>query len=214
VANWLSRPLAHHEFLNLRTYVRHGDERGIFFLAEWIPNRLATLLGPWLYGLPYRLGRLQYDTTTDRTARRVVGEHGSFHCQAAIAADRPAVCAPGSQAAFLLERYTAFTHRHGVLRRFRIHHEPWLQVPAQVVIEKRDLLPPYLLAAEPCTAHHSRGLHDVLISAPQRLSCPAARRSTAGSAASSPPDPRIRESGGILPRRPNSTQLAIAARQR
>jgi alginate O-acetyltransferase complex protein AlgI len=166
LAEWLSRPLAHHEFLNLRTYVRHGDDRGIFFLAEWIPNRLATLLGPLLYGLPYRLGRLQYD----RTARRVVSKHGSFHCQTATAADRPAACAPGSEAAFLLERYTAFTHRHGVLRRFRIHHEPWLQTSAQVTIDQRDLLPPYLIDATPCSAHHSHGVHDVHISAPQRLS--------------------------------------------
>jgi alginate O-acetyltransferase complex protein AlgI len=163
---WLSRPLAHHEFFNLRTYVRRGDERGIFFLAEWIPNRLATLLGPRLYGLPYRLGQLRYD----RTARHVVGEHGTFACKAVISADRPTVCTPGSEAAFLLERYTAFTFRHGVLRRFRIHHEPWLQVPAQVTIERRDLLPPYPPAATPCSAHHSHGVHDVLISAPQRLS--------------------------------------------
>ena len=39
LAAWLSRPLAEHEFLNVRTYVRHGETRGIFFLAEWIPNR-------------------------------------------------------------------------------------------------------------------------------------------------------------------------------
>jgi len=34
------------------------DTRGIFFIAEWIPNRLAVLIGPRMYGLPYRLGRL------------------------------------------------------------------------------------------------------------------------------------------------------------
>jgi alginate O-acetyltransferase complex protein AlgI len=166
LTEWLSGPLGHHEFLNLRTYVRHGDDRGIFFLAEWIPNRLATLLGPLLYGLPYRLGRLQYD----RAARQVVSKHGTFACKAAITSDRPAFCTPGSEAAFLLERYTAFTHRHGVLRRFRIHHEPWPQVPARVTIEQRNLLPPYLSAANLCSAHHSHGVHDVLISAPQRLS--------------------------------------------
>src|SRR5580765_4040210 len=61
LAAWLATPLASHEFLNIRTYVRHGDTRGIFFLAEWIPNRLAALIGPRTYGLPYRLGRLRYD---------------------------------------------------------------------------------------------------------------------------------------------------------
>src|SRR5688572_23006211 len=57
LAQLLAAPLAHHEFFNVRTYVRHGDVLGIFFLAEWIPNRIAALLGPRMYGLPYRLGR-------------------------------------------------------------------------------------------------------------------------------------------------------------
>src|SRR5437899_1103974 len=35
VTEWLSRPLANHGFLNVRTYVRGGRERGIYFLAEW-----------------------------------------------------------------------------------------------------------------------------------------------------------------------------------
>src|SRR4051812_9887848 len=61
LAAWLATPLATHEFLNVRTYVRHGNTRGILFLAEWIPNRLAALIGPRTYGLPYRLGQLCYD---------------------------------------------------------------------------------------------------------------------------------------------------------
>src|SRR4051812_33852954 len=62
----LSKPLARHGFFNVRTYVRSRDTgetretRGIFFIAEWIPNRLAVLIGPRMYGLPYRLGRLRY----------------------------------------------------------------------------------------------------------------------------------------------------------
>src|SRR3954452_19916887 len=50
----LAAPLAHHEFLNVRTYVKHGNDRGIFFIAEWIPNRVAAFVGPRTYGLPYR----------------------------------------------------------------------------------------------------------------------------------------------------------------
>src|SRR5437016_3224059 len=59
-AQWLATPLGRHEFLNVRTYVRYGQTRGIYFIAEWIPNRLAVLIGPRLYGLPYHLGRLRY----------------------------------------------------------------------------------------------------------------------------------------------------------
>src|SRR5262245_1032444 len=45
LAHLFAKPLAAHEFLNLRTYVRVNGEAAIYFLAEWIPNRLAALIG-------------------------------------------------------------------------------------------------------------------------------------------------------------------------
>lgn len=56
----LFHPIANHEFLNLRTYVIHQGEHGIYFLAEWLPNRLSAAAGPVVYGLPYRHGLLRY----------------------------------------------------------------------------------------------------------------------------------------------------------
>src|SRR5437016_4346568 len=52
LAAWLLKPISTHEFLNARTYVRHGDETGIYFLAEWLSNPLSVLLGPVTFGLP------------------------------------------------------------------------------------------------------------------------------------------------------------------
>src|SRR5690349_6251946 len=43
VGSLLCAPLARHGFLNVRTYVRHNDEPGIFFLAEWVSNPLSVL---------------------------------------------------------------------------------------------------------------------------------------------------------------------------
>ncbi|HET7536238.1 MAG TPA: DUF2071 domain-containing protein, partial [Candidatus Didemnitutus sp.] len=61
----LLRAISDHPFLNVRTYVRHGDRTGIQFLAEWIPNRLSLVLGPLTYGLPYRLGDFDYRAAND-----------------------------------------------------------------------------------------------------------------------------------------------------
>ena len=72
---WLLKPIATHEFLNVRTYVRHGGERGIYFLAEWLPNLLSVLLGPTVFGLPYQHGRLRY-------------EHGEMEALQGIVEDR------------------------------------------------------------------------------------------------------------------------------
>ena len=48
----LFRPLATHHFFNVRTYVRHQREQAIFFMAEWLNNRLSVALGPSTFGLP------------------------------------------------------------------------------------------------------------------------------------------------------------------
>lgn len=61
LAAWLLKPIATHDFLNVRTYVRHGGEPGIHFLAEWLSNRVAVNLGPRTFGLPYRFGRIAYE---------------------------------------------------------------------------------------------------------------------------------------------------------
>src|SRR3982074_1894883 len=59
LSEWLFKPIATHEFLNVRTYVRHRGEPGIYFLAEWLSNPLSVRLGPQTFGLPYRFGHLR-----------------------------------------------------------------------------------------------------------------------------------------------------------
>jgi len=182
-------PLAHHEFLNVRTYVRHGDDRGIFFIAEWIPNRVAAFIGPRTYGLPYRLGRLNYDGM-----RREIAAEGKSLMIAArgIGASPVLFAAPaalprsgsnrermggapmprGAFDEFLLERYTAFTHRNRLLRRFDVEHAPWPQRRIQVDVRNTGLLQlsgDWFADAEFVAAHHSHGVRDVRISGPRRV---------------------------------------------
>ena len=56
-------PIATHELLNVRTYVRYGGESGIYFLAEWLPNLLSVAMGGLVFGLPYRWGKLVFAHT-------------------------------------------------------------------------------------------------------------------------------------------------------
>lgn len=112
----LLRPLfkpANHEFLNVRTYVRVRDKPGIFFLAEWVNSNLSLVLGPPLYGLPYRRGKISY--SHQHELRQVSGTvNRSFSYEGALP---PATvfqaCVPGSIDEFLLERYSAFTSSAG-----------------------------------------------------------------------------------------------------
>ena len=171
----LSTPLATHEFLNLRTYVRHGNDRGIYFLAEWIPNRLAQLIGPAMYGLPYRLGRLSYDwndassemTATVRARAGGVQFEGRWNDAQPLDAARE-----GSIEHFLVERYSAFTTRGNTKMRFDVDHVPWPVAPMDVTICDLSLAQsvlPRLRADDLIGAHRSPGVHDVLISAPKTV---------------------------------------------
>ena len=172
LASWLITPIARHEFLNLRTYVRVNGEPGIHFLAEWIPNRLAVLLGPRTYGLPYRLGRLRYDCDVD--ARRLRGRvtAGPGHVFAYEARYSPdfAPAPPGSLDAFLLERYVAFTHHGGVTRRFQVDHAPWPQQRVDLDVIDQSLLAlggEWSEHARFAGANFSTGVNDVIIGAPR-----------------------------------------------
>lgn len=169
------KPIATHEFLNVRTYMRHHGEPGIYFLAEWLPNALSVLLGPAVFGLPYRLGSLKYANDLDagavrgRIADARSGKAFEYQGEARLGARREA-CAAGSLDEFLLERYTAFTSfvRVGgmpALRRcFRIWHPPWPVVPLDLEYVDEGLLSlagEWSDGARLISAHHSPGFPSV-----------------------------------------------------
>jgi uncharacterized protein len=177
----LSRPVGCHAFLNVRTYVRHKGESGIYFIAEWIPNRLSALLGPPLYGLPFRLGRLSY--AHDAKGGRVTGSvraHGVPRNAGMFRFDARAAPATLGRARgldeFLVERYAAYTStgagENRVLRRFRIAHAPWPQVRADLRLAEASL--PGLAGswwphARFAGANYSPGVFDVEIGPPERV---------------------------------------------
>ncbi|HSH95892.1 MAG TPA: DUF2071 domain-containing protein, partial [Roseimicrobium sp.] len=174
--DWITAPVSTHEFLNVRTYVRHGDDTGIQFLAEWLPNPLSRILGPLTYGLPYRLGRIEYQhnrqgagliSGTVESGNKKVAYHGGLpeHCRL-----NPA--SAGTLDDFLLERYTAFTFRKGVKRYFRVWHPPWQQTSIRVQIDRIDLLTqvwPWFAKARYIGAHYSPGVKDVWMGRPHRI---------------------------------------------
>lgn len=176
LAAYLSAPLATHAFLNLRTYVRVGNDRGIYFISEWIPNRLAALIGPPMYGLPYRLGRLRYHSDPVQGAVRGTVAVGTSRLEFLGMLDRGRVfqiAQPESLYHFLVERYIAFTHHAGVSRRFLVDHDPWPIVPVDLHIKDDSLLQthaPWLGQPLLVTAHYSPGVKDVCISRPLRQS--------------------------------------------
>jgi uncharacterized protein YqjF (DUF2071 family) len=164
-------PFSTHGFLNVRTYTRGN---GIYFLSEWLPNPFCVFLGPRLYGLPYRLGRLDYDHRheTGRLHGRVEGRDGVLEFRAPI--DPRATFAPckaDSLDEFLLERYTAHTKFGNSERLFRVWHQPWPQIPIDVTVLDESLVAstgPWFRHARQIGANYSPGFSEVWMGRPRR----------------------------------------------
>ena len=176
-------PIATHDFLNVRTYVRHGDEAGIHFIAEWLTNRLAVMLGPSTFGLPYHYGRISYqrDLKTGIITGRVadVKSHMALKFEARFAFEQSGSsalpfqpCAIGSLNEWLMERYIAFNSANSVRRFFRVWHPPWPQAGAKTVIAEKSLLVnrwPWFEHARMVGANFSPGFDTVWMSRPYHV---------------------------------------------
>lgn len=142
LGEWLFKPIASHGFLNIRTYVQHHGEPGIFFLAEWLSNWLSVPLGPSTFGLPYRFGQLDYKhgDCGNEIRGTVTAREGRLSYEARIPAASFESCDAGSLPEFLLERYTAFTCQGRRLRLFRVWHEPWQEMPIDIEVSSYELI--------------------------------------------------------------------------
>lgn len=186
---WLFKPIATHDFLNVRTYVRHNGEPGIHFLAEWLSSWLAVQLGLRTFGLPYRHGRIRYQHgwPGEKLRGRVadVQTHAAFQYRAKTvrgapippqpagpeAGAPPMPCAHGSRDEWLMERYVAFNSAGGRKRFIRVWHLPWPQLPAKVSVEDLSLLEenwPWFKTSRLVSANYSPGRRDVWMGRPHR----------------------------------------------
>lgn len=179
LAAWLFRPVATHDFLNVRTYVRRGGETGIHFLAEWLSSRLAAKLGPATFSLPYRHGRISYEHNWRQGEVRGyvadVRAGAAFAYRAGAVPGAPsgfAPCAGGSRDEWLMERYTAFNCARGRRKFFRIWHPPWLECPAEAAVCENSLLTQNWLwfkEARLAGANFSTGFREVWMGRPHKV---------------------------------------------
>jgi len=122
----------------------------------------------WLGELSY-----QHDAMTGSFDGKIEAAGASLCCSACPSSvdQSPRLSPAESLAEFLLGRYTAFTYRHRVRRRFAVRHAPWPQTAMTPRIGECGLLDqvgPWFRCAELCSAQASPGVKDVVISRPGR----------------------------------------------
>jgi len=120
---------------NLRFYVRHGDQRGVCFVREFVPKWLVATLARVIYNEPYRSARMTMDVqdaeeSIAATYRVVWG--GRTHLLRAVGA-KPALD-PGSDTVehFFKEHSWGFgTSRGRKLIRYEVSHPKWAVYPVR-----------------------------------------------------------------------------------
>lgn len=166
---WLTAPIATHHFLNLRTYVRYRGEVGIYFMREWLDNRLAVAMGPTTFGLPYRYARIDYSNEFPTVEGKVEGSSGGIRYSGKVT--EPRCCThENSVDEFVCERYTAYTAEGRTKKRFRVWHNPWeLAELTDVRIERLSLIGAegkWVKEARFHSGHYSRGVKNVWMGPP------------------------------------------------
>jgi uncharacterized protein YqjF (DUF2071 family) len=174
---WLFRPIAEQRFLNVRTYVRCGDEPGVLFIRGWLSPPFGLGLPSGMFGLPYAFASLDYahhfesghihgEVTAKDSQQRLA------YC-ASVDANAPLEpCEPGSLAEFAMERCTGFFCRGKNVHVFRAWHPPWSQAPLDVTIEDDSLITtafPWFKQATLVAANFAPGFKRVWLGRAHRL---------------------------------------------
>jgi uncharacterized protein YqjF (DUF2071 family) len=128
--------------VNLRTYVEHDDESGVYFFSLDADDRLSVSLARSLYALPYYRAHIRVERDGDRLRLRSERTHpGEPRARLDVsygAAGDSSVPDSGSLPAFLTENYRFYT-RGRRLYRGDISHEPWRLAPADVTLREESL---------------------------------------------------------------------------
>lgn len=155
--------------INVRTYVKFGGKRGVYFLSLHAPNPAAVQVAQRFFHLPYDQAALEirheaetihYASMSDTAAFR-----GSYHPSGEITPANP-----GTLDYWLTERYCFYTlDKSGSVIRGEIDHPQWPLQPAEASIETNTMTMPFgiNLSNIPPLLHFSQKL-DVVMWMPER----------------------------------------------
>jgi uncharacterized protein len=158
--------------LNLRTYVRYRDVRGVYFFTLEAAAPLAVFAARLAYRLPYRRARMRVVEEAGWTNYHSVRRDGGAAFAGRYRSVGPARMAqPGSLEEFLVERYALYTVlRSGRVLRGDIHHGAWRLQPAEARIERNNVAAAHgITLPEKGPLLHYAARQDTLVWPPKRV---------------------------------------------
>ncbi len=119
----------HFPELNLRFYVRRGEERGVCFVREYVPKRLVAWMAWAIYHEDFHVAPVTASVTESAeriTADYTVHQGGQVHRLAATGTKPAIQPAPGSRENWFKEHIWGYgTSRRGKLIRYEVSHPEW-----------------------------------------------------------------------------------------
>jgi uncharacterized protein len=132
--------------LNVRTYVKYGERKGVFFFSLDADHHLSVWGARTFYGLPYFDASMQYGESNGLihyASDRIVLNETAANFQAVYeSVAPPRLAQDGSLEHFLTERYCLLTVNNGKVYRTDIHHAPWKLSPARALISVNSMADP------------------------------------------------------------------------
>jgi uncharacterized protein YqjF (DUF2071 family) len=112
--------------LNVRTYVHHDGEPGVWFFSLDTNSRAAVLAARTFFHLPYYHADIELEGKQKIKYRldRRDDPPAAFKAEWRVGEPLPQ-SQPGSREFFFTERYLLYAENRGELYRARIYHEPW-----------------------------------------------------------------------------------------
>ena len=150
--------------LNVRTYVKHGNSSGVFFLSLDTPEWFTRTIGKRSFHLPYRKRDIKYIVGNDSSTH-----YQSNHCDGTLEFDityqhdSPDIANDSPSSEFISwssERYSLYsTNRKHALQEGEVFHSAWPIQPVNADLPCHDLLKPYGLHNQsPDMTHYSPGV--------------------------------------------------------
>ena len=125
---------------NIRTYVLHKNEPGVFFFSLDASSMIAVKIARWIWHLPYFHSGMTFSneqTTYEYNLKR----DNNIQSNIKIKVGQPIrPSQPDSLEYFLLERYLLFTQLRGRILRGQVHHVPYPARSASLIDFQDQLL--------------------------------------------------------------------------
>ncbi len=128
--------------INLRFYARRGNERGVVFVREYVPQMFVAGIARALYNEPYISAPMRMHVkTTPKTIRAQygLGREGTMNRIEVHAANQPATLPNTSSEHWFKEHQWGYGQtRNGKLLRYEVRHPVWQTCPimrANIVLD-------------------------------------------------------------------------------